>query len=103
MKPPRNTSSSWGAFLQEAFPPPPLPHGFARSVMRRVRVEESPWWTALRDVVVFLTRPASVAVLLVALVVGGWEGWRQGAEASVVQAERAHVLAVDPETTAFLQ
>lgn len=102
MKPSRNAPPSWGDLLREALPEPPLPHGFVRSVMRRVRVEESPWVTVLRDVVLLVTRPASLGFLAVSLVVGGWGGWRRGFEASLARAERAHVLALDPESTAFM-
>lgn len=102
MKPPFQGPPSWGNLLREAFPEPPLPHGFVRSVTRRVRVEEAPWVAVLRDVVLFVTRPACVGFLTLALVAGGWDGWRQGSAIAAARAERAHVLAVAPESTAFI-
>ncbi len=92
---------SLGAFLRGALPEPPLPAGFAHAVLRRIHRDDAPWLQGIADIVSFLKRPFSMAIMTLAMAVGAWDGLRDGAGDARVRAERAHVLAVDPESSAF--
>lgn len=101
MKAPQS-AESWGPVLRRALPEPALPAGFAKSVLRRIRADRAPWAEGLMNMTAFLFRPYSLGFLAFAMVVGAWDGFRQGMGDARLRAERAHVMAIDPETPAFL-
>ena len=92
---------SLGPLLQQVLPEPPLPAGFARSVLRRIHAHDERWKPAWLEALDFLRRPFALAVMSLALAVGAWDGLNHGMSEARMKAERTHVLAVDPESIAF--
>lgn len=90
-----------GELLRRQLPEPPLPAGFARSVLRRIHDNDMQWLASLAEVVAFLKRPVSLGLMSMALAAGAWGGFSEGMRDARLRAERAHVLAIDPETSAF--